>query len=105
MIAQRKPNQAKGFDEAECVFRDGNGLPERWQQRRIFTVLETGFGMGINFLVTWAAWRADPSRCERLHFVSTEKHPFAQDDLRRAYRATVADASIDALAQTLADAW
>ncbi len=68
-------------------------------------MLETGFGMGINFLVTWAAWRADPSRCERLHFVSTEKHPFAQDDLRRAYRATVADASIDALAQTLADAW
>ncbi|MGF6780515.1 bifunctional tRNA (5-methylaminomethyl-2-thiouridine)(34)-methyltransferase MnmD/FAD-dependent 5-carboxymethylaminomethyl-2-thiouridine(34) oxidoreductase MnmC [Paraburkholderia sp. GAS334] len=94
-----------GLAQAEYVFLQGNNLPARWQDRRIFTVTETGFGMGINFLMTWAAWRADPTRCERLHFVSTEKHPFTQDDLRRAYDATVADASISSLAQTLADAW
>ncbi len=61
-----------GLEQADHVFLRGNALPERWQGRRIFTVLETGFGMGINFLMTWAAWRADPSRSERLHFVSTE---------------------------------
>jgi len=94
-----------GLAQAEYVFLRGNELPGRWQGRRIFTVLETGFGMGINFLMTWAAWRADPARCERLHFVSTEKHPFLQADLRRGYEATVADASIASLAQTLADAW
>ena len=94
-----------GLEQADHVFLRGNALPERWQGRRIFTVLETGFGMGINFLTTWAAWRADPSRCERLHFVSTEKHPFALADLRRAYAATIADPSIAALADTLASEW
>ena len=94
-----------GLEQADHVFLRGNALPERWQGRRIFTVLETGFGMGINFLTTWAAWRADPSRCERLHFVSTEKHPFALADLRRAYAATIADPSIAALADTLANDW
>jgi len=94
-----------GLEQADHVFLRGNALPERWQGRRVFTVLETGFGMGINFLTTWAAWRADPSRCERLHFVSTEKHPFALADLRRAYAATIADPSIAALADTLANDW
>jgi tRNA 5-methylaminomethyl-2-thiouridine biosynthesis bifunctional protein len=91
--------------QAQYVFLQGNGLPERWQGRRVFTVLETGFGMGINFLMTWAEWRADPARCERLHFVSTEKHPFSRADLLNAYAATVADASIAELGQNLADAW
>ncbi|OUL69917.1 bifunctional tRNA (5-methylaminomethyl-2-thiouridine)(34)-methyltransferase MnmD/FAD-dependent 5-carboxymethylaminomethyl-2-thiouridine(34) oxidoreductase MnmC [Paraburkholderia hospita] len=91
--------------QAEYVFLKGNELPSRWQKRRVFTVLETGFGMGINFLVTWAAWRADPDRCERLHFVSTEKHPFSRGDLLAANAAAVADASIAPLAQQLVDAW
>jgi tRNA 5-methylaminomethyl-2-thiouridine biosynthesis bifunctional protein len=94
-----------GLEQAHYVFLRGNQLPERWQRRRSFTVLETGFGMGINFLVTWAAWRADPSRCERLHFVSTEKHPFRLDDLRSVYAATLTDPAIAELAQALADAW
>jgi len=94
-----------GLAQAEYVFLKGNQLPERWQKRRVFTVLETGFGMGINFLVTWAAWRADPDRCERLHFVSTEKHPFSRDNLLAAIAPAVADTSISQLAQQLADAW
>ncbi|MFM0207304.1 bifunctional tRNA (5-methylaminomethyl-2-thiouridine)(34)-methyltransferase MnmD/FAD-dependent 5-carboxymethylaminomethyl-2-thiouridine(34) oxidoreductase MnmC [Paraburkholderia sediminicola] len=93
------------LEQAEYVFLRGNALPQRWQGRRVFTVLETGFGMGINFLTTWAAWRADPTRCERLHFVSTEKHPFTQTDLQRAYAATISDPTVAALAQTLVDAW
>ncbi|SIT42106.1 tRNA 5-methylaminomethyl-2-thiouridine biosynthesis bifunctional protein MnmC (Includes: tRNA (mnm(5)s(2)U34)-methyltransferase; FAD-dependent cmnm(5)s(2)U34 oxidoreductase) [Paraburkholderia ribeironis] len=94
-----------GLEQADYVFLRGNALPERWQGRRTFTVLETGFGMGINFLVTWAAWRADPSRCERLHFVSTEKHPFTVADLRRVYAVTLSNPVIADLAQTLASAW
>jgi tRNA 5-methylaminomethyl-2-thiouridine biosynthesis bifunctional protein len=94
-----------GLEQARYVFLRGNALPERWQDRRTFTVLETGFGMGINFLVTWAEWRTDPSRCERLHFVSTEKHPFTAADLRSVYSATLSDPTIAALAETLASAW
>jgi tRNA 5-methylaminomethyl-2-thiouridine biosynthesis bifunctional protein len=91
--------------QAQYVFLQGNGLPGRWQERPVFTILETGFGMGINFLTTWAAWRADPARGEHLHFVSVEKHPFSAGDLRAAYAATLKDESIAALADTLAAAW
>jgi tRNA 5-methylaminomethyl-2-thiouridine biosynthesis bifunctional protein len=93
------------LEQARYVYLSGNALPDRWQGRRTFTVLETGFGMGINFLVTWAAWRADPSRCERLHFVSTEKHPFTVADLRSVYAATLSDPAVADLAETLANAW
>jgi len=70
-----------GLAQAEHVFLRGNGLPGRWRGRRAFTVLETGFGFGLSFLATWRAWREDPARCGRLHFVSIEKHPFAAPDL------------------------
>ncbi|NML32164.1 bifunctional tRNA (5-methylaminomethyl-2-thiouridine)(34)-methyltransferase MnmD/FAD-dependent 5-carboxymethylaminomethyl-2-thiouridine(34) oxidoreductase MnmC [Paraburkholderia antibiotica] len=93
------------LEQAHYVFLGGNALPERWQRRRIFTVLETGFGMGINFLVTWAAWRSDPSRCERLHFVSTEKHPFSAADLRHVHATTFSDPLVAELADALANAW
>ncbi|HYL88039.1 MAG TPA: FAD-dependent 5-carboxymethylaminomethyl-2-thiouridine(34) oxidoreductase MnmC [Burkholderiales bacterium] len=71
-----------GPAQARHVFLAGNGLPERWVHRSSFVILETGFGMGLNFLVTWRAWKDDPSRCRRLHFVSIEKHPFSVEDLR-----------------------
>jgi tRNA 5-methylaminomethyl-2-thiouridine biosynthesis bifunctional protein len=70
-----------GLAQARHVFLQGNGLPERWRGRRTFTILETGFGFGLTFLATRQAWRADPARCERLHFVSIEKHPFTNADL------------------------
>ena len=76
---------AGGPAQARHVFLGGNGLPGRWARRRHFTVLETGFGLGLNFLVTWAAWREDPMRCARLHFVSLEKHPFRGPDLEQAH--------------------
>ncbi|MEW6689951.1 MAG: bifunctional tRNA (5-methylaminomethyl-2-thiouridine)(34)-methyltransferase MnmD/FAD-dependent 5-carboxymethylaminomethyl-2-thiouridine(34) oxidoreductase MnmC [Pseudomonadota bacterium] len=77
---------AGGPAQAAHVFLGGNGLPERWRGRRSFTILETGFGLGLNFLVTWKAWRDDPLRCERLHFVSIEKHPFSEADLALFYK-------------------
>jgi tRNA 5-methylaminomethyl-2-thiouridine biosynthesis bifunctional protein len=42
----------------------------RWAGRRNFTVLQTEFDAGRLFIDTWAAWRDDPQRCERLHFVA-----------------------------------
>lgn len=89
------------FTQAREVFLAGNGLPERWRSRTRFTILETGFGLGNNFLATWAAWRDDPARCERLFFVSIEKHPLSAADLARAHAACPAPA----LAQQLLAAW
>jgi len=67
--------------QARHVFLRGNDLPARWAGARVFAIVETGFGIGLNFLTTWQAWRDDPRRCARLHFVSIERWPFAQADL------------------------
>jgi tRNA 5-methylaminomethyl-2-thiouridine biosynthesis bifunctional protein len=71
--------------QARHVFLGGNRLPERWRERRRFVILETGFGLGVNFLVTWQAWRDDPARSEQLHYVAIEKHPLKVDDLARLH--------------------
>ena len=78
---------AGGHAQARHVFLAGNGLPARWQERDSFTILETGFGLGLNFLATWQAWRDDPQRCRTLRFISLEKHPFVAADLALAHAA------------------
>ena len=77
--------RAGAFAQARHVFLGGNELPQRWQGRARFVILETGFGLGNNFLATWSAWRADPQRAERLVFISVEKHPLRHADLQRAH--------------------
>jgi tRNA 5-methylaminomethyl-2-thiouridine biosynthesis bifunctional protein len=71
--------------QADHVFLAGNGLPQRWRGLRHFVVLETGFGLGHNFLATWDAWRHDPARSAQLWFVSLEMHPPCREDLARAH--------------------
>lgn len=95
-------SRAGGYAQAREVFMAGNGLPGAWAGRQRYVILETGFGLGTNFLATWAAWRADPRRCERLHFVSIERHPFHAADLRAWHGR---DAEMAGLAEQLADAW
>ncbi|XZG71891.1 bifunctional tRNA (5-methylaminomethyl-2-thiouridine)(34)-methyltransferase MnmD/FAD-dependent 5-carboxymethylaminomethyl-2-thiouridine(34) oxidoreductase MnmC [Chitinibacteraceae bacterium HSL-7] len=70
-----------GLGQVEHVFMAGNGLPRRWRGEQTFTIVETGFGQGLSFLATWAAWDADPERSQALHFVSVEQFPFTRDDL------------------------
>jgi tRNA 5-methylaminomethyl-2-thiouridine biosynthesis bifunctional protein len=76
-----------GAQESRHVFLDGNELPERWRRRRHFTIVETGFGTGLNFLTTWDAWREDANRPDRLHFLSVEAFPLRQQDLGEALAA------------------
>jgi tRNA 5-methylaminomethyl-2-thiouridine biosynthesis bifunctional protein len=89
------------FEQARRIFLAGNGLPGRWQDRRRFTVLETGFGLGNNFLATWQAWREDPQRPAQLVFMSIEKHPLLAADLALAHR----DSPAPDLAAALLAAW
>lgn len=86
-----------GLAQSRQVFLAGNGLPRRWADRDSFVILETGFGLGLNFLAAWQAWRADPRRPRRLHFVSIEKHPFSAEDLARvqAMWPELADISLE----------
>ena len=93
--------RAGALTQANHVFLGGNGLPVRWRGRERFVVLETGFGLGNNFLATWQAWREDAQRCERLVFVSIEQHPLRRDDLRGAHEAS----PLTALVGQLVDSW
>lgn len=83
-----------GPGQARHVFLGGNDLPADWASRNAFTIVETGFGMGVNFLATWQAWRTDPARPARLHYVSIEKHPFTRDDLATLHRRSAEFADI-----------
>ncbi len=106
-------SRSGGLAQAVSVFLAGCGLPANWRGKDRFTVLETGFGLGLNFLTTWAAWEADPQRCEHLHFVSIEAYPVAATDIVRsaqtAQAANAADspllARLRALAQELTQVW
>jgi tRNA 5-methylaminomethyl-2-thiouridine biosynthesis bifunctional protein len=73
-----------GLAEARTVFLDGIGLPAAWRGRTVFTIGETGFGTGLNFLATWDRWRRDPERSRRLNYVSVDGFPLERADMARA---------------------
>ncbi len=91
-----------GLAQAQHVFLGGNDLPRAWQGKGAFTIVETGFGQGLNFLATWAAWRDDPHRCARLDFVSIEKHPFDRAGLSVVHPK---DGVLAPLADALRQTW
>ena len=68
---------------ARTVFLQGCGLPQAWAGAPQWRILESCFGFGINFLATWAAWRADPQRPRILHFMAVQARPTAAADLLR----------------------
>jgi tRNA 5-methylaminomethyl-2-thiouridine biosynthesis bifunctional protein len=70
---------AGGPAQARYVFLQGNDVEARWAGRERFVILETGFGIGLNFLATLKAWRGQRGT---LHYVAVEKHPYSLQDLR-----------------------
>ena len=69
---------------SQQIFLAHNGLPAGWRGKDRYVILETGFGFGLNFLNTWRAWRDDPARCRRLHFLAFSAHPLSALDLGRS---------------------
>lgn len=107
--------------QARHVFLGGNGLPARWAGCRSFAILETGFGLGHNFLALWQAWRdSHPDTAEGprtmaravaagrirapafLDVVSVERHPVTHEDLCRAHALSGVPADLSA---ALRQAW
>ncbi len=87
-------SNVNGLEETRYVFLKKNHLPERWQEfdQRRFVIGETGFGTGLNFLAVWQWFsefrRAHPeATLKELHFVSFEKYPLSQADLKKAHQA------------------
>ena len=75
-----------GLLETRHVFLQGNRLPSAWAGRTQFTIGETGFGTGLNFLATWALWRETRTPGQRLNYVSVEGFPLSAQDLSRALK-------------------
>jgi tRNA 5-methylaminomethyl-2-thiouridine biosynthesis bifunctional protein len=91
-----------GLQQARAAFLDGCGLPAAWAGQPQWRILETGFGLGLNFLATWRAWQHDAQRPAMLHYVGIEAWPVSREDL---LRSAAAFPELQALAQTLAQQW
>ncbi|GGI75871.1 bifunctional tRNA (5-methylaminomethyl-2-thiouridine)(34)-methyltransferase MnmD/FAD-dependent 5-carboxymethylaminomethyl-2-thiouridine(34) oxidoreductase MnmC [Legionella impletisoli] len=78
-----------GLAESNHVFIAGNHLIERWKSmpndrsESCFVIGETGFGSGLNFLLSWSLWKLHAPENASLHFISCEKHPLRKEDLSR----------------------
>ncbi len=84
-----------GLQETEYVFLKQNGFPERFAQFQSQTLKigETGFGTGLNFLVTCYHYLKTHAHCQAiLHYTCVEKYPLSKHQLITAY-------------QTFADKW
>ena len=77
----------RGVEQARHVFLDGNRLAERFAAlapHEHFTIGETGFGSGLNFLCAWNLFVRTAPPDARLHVLSTELHPFEADEFAEA---------------------
>ena len=72
-----------GVAETQHVFLDGNNLPHGWQGRDRFTIGETGFGTGLNFLLAWELFEKTATEGAFLDFVSVEKYPLSAEEIRK----------------------
>ncbi|GAC1039390.1 bifunctional tRNA (5-methylaminomethyl-2-thiouridine)(34)-methyltransferase MnmD/FAD-dependent 5-carboxymethylaminomethyl-2-thiouridine(34) oxidoreductase MnmC [Pseudomonas sp. No.117] len=80
-------SRASGLEETRYVFLQQNRLPERFAALaagEVFTIGETGFGTGLNFLCAWQLFDAVAPAGARLHFVSVERFPLTAADLAQA---------------------
>ncbi|WP_423455374.1 FAD-dependent 5-carboxymethylaminomethyl-2-thiouridine(34) oxidoreductase MnmC [Ottowia sp. VDI28] len=96
-----------GLAQARHVFLGGCGLlageqPAAWADAPCWQILETGFGLGLNFLATWHAWRADPARPQRLFYSAVEAWP---PEAAHILRSAAPFAELAPLAQELASRW
>ena len=94
-----------GLAQSRHVFLQGchlHGSDAAWRNHDHWTVLETGFGLGLNFLATWLAWRSDPQRPRHLHFVSVEAYPVTAHDLLKSVQPWP---ELSPLAEELAKQW
>ncbi len=82
-------NSEDGLAEADYVFIAHNQLKQRFAalENAHFTIIETGFGTGLNFLTVAAHWLALAPPNAQLKYISIEKFPLNLDDMRRTHTA------------------
>ena len=76
-------NEADGRAESAHVFLGGARWPEAWRGRDRVAIAELGFGIGLNCLLTEAAWRGSGAPV-RVDYVGFERAPPEAAAIRRA---------------------
>lgn len=81
-------NSDNGLLETDYVFLQANRLAERWLDypNASFTIAETGFGTGLNFLLAAKLWLDTAPVMANLHFISAEKHPLSPPNMSKAWQ-------------------
>ncbi|TCS35894.1 bifunctional tRNA (5-methylaminomethyl-2-thiouridine)(34)-methyltransferase MnmD/FAD-dependent 5-carboxymethylaminomethyl-2-thiouridine(34) oxidoreductase MnmC [Reinekea marinisedimentorum] len=82
-------SKGEGPAETRFVFLEQNELPQRFsalQQQQNFTIAETGFGTGLNFLLAWQLFNEVAPQGARLTFVSCEKFPIERAELQAIHQ-------------------
>ncbi|MDD3019412.1 MAG: bifunctional tRNA (5-methylaminomethyl-2-thiouridine)(34)-methyltransferase MnmD/FAD-dependent 5-carboxymethylaminomethyl-2-thiouridine(34) oxidoreductase MnmC [Alphaproteobacteria bacterium] len=72
-----------GLEESRYVFLEKNSLPQRFSGKDQFTICETGFGTGLNFLCAWKSFEDTADAGQILNYISFEKYPLSKDDIAR----------------------
>jgi tRNA 5-methylaminomethyl-2-thiouridine biosynthesis bifunctional protein len=74
-----------GLQETEHVFVQGNALESRFPQAlQGFSIIETGFGTGLNFFAVVGKWKQLAPTNARLTYISMEKFPLTTADMQQA---------------------
>ncbi len=74
-----------GLAETRHVFLAGNGLSARFAALGgDFSIAESGFGTGLNFLAAWKLFEETAPADAEMHFISFEKHSLSIDVIQDA---------------------
>ncbi len=73
--------------ETNYVFLQGNDLENRFKDitNQRFTIIETGFGTGLNFLCAAQCWLNTAPAHAQLHYLSLEKYPLNLLDMKTSH--------------------
>jgi len=80
-------SRTDGLEETRHVFLNGIGGPDFWRNKTSLTIAETGFGTGLNFLLTWREWLKTAPDDASLHYISVEGYPLEAEGLKDALTA------------------
>jgi tRNA 5-methylaminomethyl-2-thiouridine biosynthesis bifunctional protein len=95
-------DQHAGFQQSQQVFVEGNNLPARFEHKLTnfnntepFVIAESGFGTGLNFLLTWLGFNHVKAKVLNTlteqntqkfcwQFISIEKYPLTRQQLKQS---------------------
>lgn len=80
-------NTDDGLAETEHVFINHSQLKQRFSNTNLssFTMIETGFGTGLNFLAVSSLWLQLAPKSAVLHYIGIENTPLSPADLSYAH--------------------